>query len=308
MIYTLTFNPSLDYIMFFESITEGTINRTSRESIFVGGKGINISLVLNEIGIKSTVLGFTAGFTGKAIENILTQKGIATDFINVENGFSRINVKVKADTETELNARGPVIKKQDVDLLFSNLEKISKGDILVLAGSVPSSLPRDIYEKILEFLSQKQVDFVVDAEKELLLNTLKYSPFLIKPNTHELEEIFGIKISDISDIVFYAKKLCTMGARNVIVSMAKDGAVLIQNTGDTIKISVPHGKVINSVGAGDSMIAGFIAGLSQKLNYSDALKLATACGSATAFSEDLADHNTIMQTLSSVPDPETVEL
>lgn len=308
MIYTLTFNPSLDYIMFFESITEGTINRTSRESIFVGGKGINISLVLNEIGIKSTVLGFTAGFTGKAIENILTQKGIATDFINVENGFSRINVKVKADTETELNARGPVIKKQDVDLLFSKLEKISKGDILVLAGSVPSSLPQDIYEKILEFLSQKQVDFVVDAEKELLLNTLKYSPFLIKPNTHELEEIFGIKISDISDIVFYAKKLCTMGARNVIVSMAKDGAVLIQNTGDTIKISVPHGKVINSVGAGDSMIAGFIAGLSQKLNYSDALKLATACGSATAFSEDLADHNTIMQTLSSVPDPETVEL
>ena len=308
MIYTLTFNPSLDYIMFFESITEGTINRTSRESIFVGGKGINVSLVLNEIGIKSTVLGFTAGFTGKAIENILTQKGIATDFINVENGFSRINVKVKADTETELNARGPVIKKQDVDLLFSKLEKISKGDILVLAGSVPSSLPQDIYEKILEFLSQKQVDFVVDAEKELLLNTLKYSPFLIKPNTHELEEIFGIKISDISDIVFYAKKLCTMGARNVIVSMAKDGAVLIQNTGDTIKISVPHGKVINSVGAGDSMIAGFIAGLSQKLNYSDALKLATACGSATAFSEDLADHNTIMQTLSSVPDPETVEL
>lgn len=308
MIYTLTFNPSLDYIMFFENITEGTINRTSRESIFVGGKGINVSLVLNEIGIKSTVLGFTAGFTGKAIENILTQKGIATDFINVENGFSRINVKVKADTETELNARGPVIKKQDVDLLFSKLEKISKGDILVLAGSVPSSLPQDIYEKILEFLSQKQVDFVVDAEKELLLNTLKYSPFLIKPNTHELEEIFGIKISDISDIVFYAKKLCTMGARNVIVSMAKDGAVLIQNTGDTIKISVPHGKVINSVGAGDSMIAGFIAGLSQKLNYSDALKLATACGSATAFSEDLADHNTIMQTLSSVPDPETVEL
>ena len=308
MIYTLTFNPSLDYIMFFESITEGTINRTSRESIFVGGKGINVSLVLNEIGIKSTILGFTAGFTGKAIENILTQKGIATDFINVENGFSRINVKVKADTETELNARGPVIKKQDVDLLFSKLEKISKGDILVLAGSVPSSLPQDIYEKILEFLSQKQVDFVVDAEKELLLNTLKYSPFLIKPNTHELEEIFGIKISDISDIVFYAKKLCTMGARNVIVSMAKDGAVLIQNTGDTIKISVPHGKVINSVGAGDSMIAGFIAGLSQKLNYSDALKLATACGSATAFSEDLADHNTIMQTLSSVPDPETVEL
>lgn len=308
MIYTLTFNPSLDYIMFFESITEGTINRTSRESIFVGGKGINISLVLNEIGIKSTVLGFTAGFTGKAIENILTQKGITTDFINVENGFSRINVKVKTDTETELNARGPVIKKQDVDLLFSKLEKISKGDILVLAGSVPSSLPQDIYEKILEFLSQKQVDFVIDAEKELLLNTLKYSPFLIKPNTHELEEIFGIKISDISDIVFYAKKLCTMGARNVIVSMAKDGAVLIQNTGDTIKISVPHGKVINSVGAGDSMIAGFIAGLSQKLNYSDALKLATACGSATAFSEDLADHNTIMQTLSSVPDPETVEL
>lgn len=308
MIYTLTFNPSLDYVMFFENINEGTINRTNRESIFVGGKGINVSLVLNELGIKSTVLGFAAGFTGKAIENILIQKGIDTDFIYLENGFTRINVKIKADTETELNARGPDIKEQDIQQLFSKLDKLSKGDILILAGSVPSSLPHDIYEKILNFLSQKHVNFVVDAEKDLLLNTLKYSPFLIKPNTKELEEIFDIKILNISDVVFYAKKLCDMGASNVIVSMAKDGAVLIQNTGKIIKISAPSGKVVNSVGAGDSMIAGFIAGISQKMNCSEALKLATACGSGTAFSEDLADRNTIIQILGSVPDPEVVNM
>lgn len=308
MIYTLTFNPSLDYIMFFKTLSEGKLNRTTGEELFVGGKGINVSIVLKELGVESTALGFTAGFTGRAIEEILAKKGIHTDFVYLEEGFSRINVKIKSDTETELNAKGPSIKECHINLLFSKLDKLGKGDFLILAGNVPSSLPQNIYEMILEHLSNKQVNFVVDAEKNLLLGTLKYKPFLIKPNTNELEEIFETKISSLSDIIFYARKLHDMGAQNVIVSMAKDGSVLLDDTGKTIKISVPDGKVINSVGAGDSMVAGFVAGILEKRGSPDALKLATACGSATAFSKDLADIDLIRNTLEHVPEPEIINI
>lgn len=299
MIYTITFNPAIDYVIHTDNIRTGEVNRTSSETYFIGGKGINVSVVLAELGVNSVALGFVAGFTGDAIENGLLKKGISTDFIKLDNGFSRINVKIKSDEETEINGQGPEISDEAIAELFRKLDSINSGDILVLAGSIPKSLDSDIYERILSYCDGKGVRFVVDASGSLLLNVLKYKPFLIKPNNHELGEMFGVKASSSAEIEKYALKLREMGARNVLVSMAGDGAVLFAEDGNMYSCGVCKGTVRNSVGAGDSMVAGFIAGIADG-DYSHALKLGTACGGATAFSDDLAvkeDIDRLLKTL-----------
>lgn len=288
MIYTVTFNPALDYVVFLDNLKLGDVNRSTRESIFYGGKGINVSTILNTLGLETTALGFVAGFTGKTIEDGLAAQGIHTDFIHLPEGNSRINVKVKHGDETEINGQGPVITEEAINELFAKLDTLTKEDILVLAGSIPNTLPEDIYEKILARLEPKGIRIVVDATKDLLLNVLKYHPFLIKPNNHELGEMFGIVCKTDEDIVHYAKKLQEKGAVNVLISMAGDGAILITEDGQNIKMGTPKGKVVNSVGAGDSMVAGFITGYIRGGNYEEALKSGTAAGSATAFSEGLA--------------------
>lgn len=296
MIYTVTFNPAVDYVVHTEELAAGTVNRSVSEEIYFGGKGINISLVLAELEVPSKALGFVAGFTGAAIENALAECGIKTDFVRLEKGFSRINVKIKSDTETELNGQGPEIPPHKLEELFSKLEALRDGDTIILAGSVPKSLPSDIYEKILEYLSGRDVRTVVDATGELLLNTLKYRPFLVKPNNFELGELFGVNIGTADDVVEYAEKLRKMGAQNVLVSMAQDGAVLLDSDGRTYICGVCSGTVKNSVGAGDSMLAGFLAGY-EKGGYEYALKLGTAAGGATAFSEGLAKREEILTLL-----------
>ena len=288
MIYTVTFNPALDYIVFLDDMKLGDINRATRESIFYGGKGINVSTILNTLGLETTALGFVAGFTGKAIEEGLASLGIHTDFIHLPEGNSRINVKVKHGDETEINGQGPVITDEAIEALFAKLDTLTEDDILVLAGSIPNTLPEDIYEKILARLEEKRIRIAVDATKDLLLNVLKYHPFLIKPNNHELGEMFHTVCKTKDDIEHYAKELQKMGARNVLISMAVDGAILITEEGETIQMGTPKGKVINSVGAGDSMVAGFLAGYLKNGSYEEALKTGTAAGSATAFSEGLA--------------------
>lgn len=288
MIYTVTFNPALDYVVFLDGLKLGEINRATRESIFYGGKGINVSTILNMLGMETTALGFVAGFTGKAIEEGLAAEGMHTDFICLPEGNSRINVKVKHGDETEINGQGPVITKEALDALFEKLSALKDDDILVLAGSIPNTLPEDIYEKILAALAGKETRIVVDATKDLLLNVLKYHPFLIKPNNHELGEMFDTVCETKEDIEYYARKLQEKGARNVLISMAGDGAILITEDGASIQMGTPKGKVINSVGAGDSMVAGFVAGYLKSGSYEEALKTGTAAGSATAFSEGLA--------------------
>ncbi len=298
MIYTVTFNPAIDYVMCLDCVKPGQTNRSKSENIFFGGKGINVSFVLKELGIKSKALGFIAGFTGDAIERIISKSWIDTEFVRLEEGFSRINVKIKADSETEINGRGPEIPQSAVNKLFKKLNMLQDGDTIVLAGSIPSTLPTDIYEKILYYLKDKKIRAVVDATKDLLLNVLKYKPFLIKPNKYELEEIFGVKLSSFEEIVAHAKKLKQMGAVNVLVSMASDGALLVDQNDEIHSCGVCKGIVKNSVGAGDSMVAGFIAALSQEHSgYDYALKLGTAAGGATAFSEDLAKHDEIFKLL-----------
>ncbi len=277
----------MDYVVHTDEIAVGGVNRTKSEEIYFGGKGINVSIVLSELGVKSRALGFVAGFTGDAIEKGVTQKGVETDFVHLENGFSRINVKIKSKTETELNGQGPNIDDKDLNLLFEKLDKLSDGSTIVLAGSIPDSMPADIYEKILERLQNKNIKAVVDATKDLLMNVLKYKPFLIKPNNHELGEIFGKTLETNEEIEKYARKLKEMGAQNVLVSMAGDGALLLDENGKTHICGVCKGTVKNSVGAGDSMVAGFIAGSAQG-DYEYALKLGTAAGGATAFSDGLA--------------------
>ncbi len=288
MVYTVTFNPAIDYVVHTDAIAVGSVNRARSEEIFFGGKGINVSMVLSELGIKNKALGFIAGFTGDAIERGLAQKGIETDLIRLEKGFSRINVKIRSGDETELNGQGPAIDKKAVDKLFEKLGALRDGDTLVLAGSIPDSLPADIYEEILRRLQGKKIKAVVDATKDLLMNVLKYRPFLIKPNNHELGEMFGVMPESISEIERYAARLADMGARNVLVSMAGDGAFLLDENKKTHICGVCKGTVRNSVGAGDSMVAGFIAG-SQNGDYEYALKLGTAAGGATAFSDGLAE-------------------
>ena len=288
MIYTITFNPALDYIMTIDSLEVGSVNRSKTEKILPGGKGINVSMVLTNLGVENTALGFVAGFTGKNIEDIIKERGCKTDFVILEDGLSRINVKLMSKPETEINGNGPSISEAEVAELFAKLDKLKEDDTLVLAGSVPSSLPDDIYSRILERLKDKGVRIVVDATGDLLVNCLKYKPFLIKPNNFELEQIFNTKLHLREDIVKCAFRLKEMGAVNVLVSMGKDGAILVDEQDVVHDMVAPDGKVVNTVGAGDSMVAGFLAGLYEKNDYEYAFKLSVATGSASAFSEDLA--------------------
>lgn len=296
MVYTVTFNPAVDYIVHTKSLVAGATNRSDSEEIYFGGKGINVSIVLSELGIRSRALGFVAGFTGDAIEKGVAAKGIDADFVHLPEGFSRINVKIKSGEETELNGQGPKITDSAISELFEKLDELNEGDTLVLAGSIPSSLPSDIYERILERLSGRNIRAVVDATKDLLVNVLKYKPFLIKPNNFELGEIFNVELKTTEDIVKYAGKLREMGAQNVLISMAGDGAVLLDENGRTHVCGVCRGTVRNSVGAGDSMVAGFIAGC-ENGDYDYALKLGTASGGATAFSDGLAQADLIYELL-----------
>lgn len=297
MIYTVTFNPALDYVIRMESLKLGTVNRSSAEAVYYGGKGINVSTVLKNIGVDSVALGFVAGFTGKEIEEGVKNMGVATDFIKLPEGMSRINVKIKAEQETEINGQGPAISMEKVEKLFEKLDRLEKGDCLVLAGTIPASLPSDIYEQIMDRLKDKEIRIVVDATKDLLLNVLKYHPFLIKPNNHELGEMFGVGLKTDEEIVEYAKKLQERGARNVLISMAGDGAILLTETKEVYKMGVPKGTVVNSVGAGDSMVAGFVASYFKEHDYLKALKFGTATGSATAFSEGLATMDKVEELL-----------
>lgn len=294
MVYTVTFNPAIDYVVHIKDIHVGATNHSDSEEIYFGGKGINVSVVLKELGVNSKALGFTAGFTGEAIEKGLKDLRIDTDFVRLKTGNSRINVKLKSTEETEINGQGPYIDDESVTALFHKLDALTDGDTLILAGSIPSSLPADIYEKILERLSPKKIKVVVDATKDLLLNVLKFKPFLVKPNNHELGDMFGVKLKTDQEIEKYARKLQTMGAANVLVSMAGDGSMLIDETGRMHRMGVCKGKVKNSVGAGDSMVAGFTAGI-QSGDYEYALKLATAAGGATAFSDGLATKEIITE-------------
>ena len=296
MIYTITFNPAVDYVVYTDELQVGKVNRSKSEEIYFGGKGINVSMVLNELGIKSKAMGFVAGFTGAAIEKGLTDAGIETDFVHLNKGFTRINVKIKSHAETELNGQGPEIPTAKLDELFDRLDGIKDGDGVILAGSIPSYLPSDIYERILERLKDRNIRAVVDATDDLLVNVLKYRPFLIKPNNFELGDIFGVTINTNEEIVKYAEKLKDMGAVNVLVSMAGDGAILLDEFGKTHVCGVCKGQVKNSVGAGDSMVAGFLAGCA-KGDYEYALKRGTAAGGATAFSDGLAKKDDIFKLL-----------
>lgn len=296
MIYTVTFNPAIDYIVHTGTMQVGQVNRSQGEELYFGGKGINVSFVLHELGLPSKALGFVAGFTGAAIEAGIQEQGIATDFVHLDSGFSRINVKIKSGEETELNGQGPNISEAAVAELFEKLNQLQDGDVLILAGSIPNTMPADSYEKILAHLSDKNIKVVVDATKDLLLKVLPYHPFLIKPNNHELGELFGVTLHSIEEIATYAKKLQEMGAQNVLISMAGDGALLIDETGKQHVCGVCKGTVKNSVGAGDSMVAGFVAG-SMHGDYEAALKLGTAAGGATAFSQGLAQRAEIERLL-----------
>lgn len=288
MIYTVTFNPSLDYIVDVSKFQEGVVNRTEHEKIFPGGKGINVSIVLKNLGIENTALGFTAGFIGNEIKRLLNEKEVKSDFINVKVGVSRINVKIRSNKETEINGQGPNITDFEIKELYSKLNDLKEEDILVLAGSIPSIMPSSIYMDIMDYLKDRNIKIVVDATKNLLTNVLPYKPFLIKPNNHELGEIFGVELVNKDDVIKYSKLLQEKGARNVLVSMAGDGAVLVAEDGQVFKSEAPSGVLKNSVGAGDSMVAGFIYGYLVSNDYSNAFKYGVCTGSASAFSEELA--------------------
>ncbi len=292
MIYTVTFNPAIDYVVRTGEMKIGATNRSNSEEIYFGGKGINVSMVLKELDMPSIALGFVAGFTGVAIEQGVQEAGIETDFVHLEKGFSRINVKIKSSQETELNGQGPHITEDAIKELFTKLDCLKDGDTIVLAGSIPNTLPADIYEQILQYLSGKNIKAVVDATGELLLRVMKFKPFLVKPNNHELGELFNVTLQTNEEIAQYARKLQEMGARNVLVSMAGDGALLIDENGKEHFCDVCKGTVRNSVGAGDSMVAGFLAG-SKDGDYEFALKLGTATGGATAFADGLAKREDI---------------
>lgn len=295
MIYTVTFNPALDYVVKVEEFTLGSVNRTMEEHIYYGGKGLNVSRVLKSLGYDSVALGFVAGFTGDEVERGIQRFGVTSELIHVEKGMTRINVKLKSAQESEINGMGPEITREDTERLFEKLERLQAGDMLVLSGSIPQSIGEKGYENIMKRLDGRGILVTVDAEKNLLLNVLQYHPFLIKPNNHELGDIFGKKLEEEEDILFYASQLQKRGARNVLVSMAGDGAVLLDENGTAHRIGAARGTVKNSVGAGDSMVAGFLAGYLEQKNYDYALKLGSAAGSATAFCEDLADGEQIMR-------------
>ena len=300
MIYTVTFNPSLDYIVSVDDFKLGLTNRTSSELILPGGKGTNVSTVLKNLGFESTALGFVAGFTGNEIVKRLNDMGIKSDFISIENGISRINLKLKSIDGTEINGAGPDISEEKVNKLMDKLNQLKEGDVLVLAGSVPSSMSDNIYRDIMADLKDRGVMIVVDATKDLLLNVLEYHPFLIKPNNHELGEIFDVKLTTREEVIPYGRKLQEKGARNVLVSMAGEGAVLIAEDGQVFDTPAPKGKLINGVGAGDSMVAGFVAGWIEKQDYEYAFHMGVASGSASAFSENLATKEEIINVYNQV--------
>ena len=293
MICTVTFNPSLDYIVSVEDFKLGLTNRTSSELMLPGGKGINVSTVLMNLGIENTALGFMAGFVGDEIVRKLREMGVKSDFIKIPEGVSRINLKLKSIDGTEINGMGPKISSDKVQELMEKLDTLKEGDVLFLAGSIPSSMPDDMYEKIMARLDGKGVMIVVDATRDLLMNVLEYRPFLIKPNNHELGEIFGVNLSTKESVVPYAKKLQEKGARNVLISMAGEGAVLVSEDKSVFMAEAPKGTLINGVGAGDSMVAGFLAGWMKSHDYKEAFRMGVACGSASAFSEYLADSEMI---------------
>ena len=288
MICTVTFNPSLDYIVDVENFRLGLTNRTSAEQILPGGKGINVSTVLMNLGIPSTALGFMGGFTGEELVKRLKEMGVESDFIRIPDGLTRINVKLKSIDGTEINGAGPMISREQTEELMKKLDGLKKGDILFLAGSIPSGMPEDMYERIMKRLDGKGIITVVDASRDLLVNVLKYHPFLIKPNNHELGEIFGVELTKREDVIPYGKKLQEMGAENVLISMAGEGAVLLAQNGEIYKNPAPEGRLVNAVGAGDSMAAGFMAGWMEKKDYRHAFYMGIAAGSASAFSENLA--------------------
>ena len=288
MIYTVTFNPSLDYIVSVDDFKIGLTNRTSSELLLPGGKGINVSTVLMNLGIESTALGFIAGFTGEEVVRRLEKMGVKNGFIWIDEGFTRINLKLKSIDGMEINGMGPEISEEKVQLLMDKLDTLGEGDVLFLSGSIPASMPDDAYQKIMELLDGRGVRIAVDATKDLLLNVLPYHPFLIKPNNHELGEIFGVELKTRESVVPYAKKLQEKGAVNVLVSMAGEGAVLVAEDGSVYDTPAPKGKLINGVGAGDSMVAGFMAGYMEKQDYKHAFHMGVASGSASAFSENLA--------------------
>ena len=288
MIYTITFNPALDYISQVENFEIGKINRTKMEKILPGGKGLNVSTVLKNLGIDSTALGFIAGFTGDELKTRIENRGIKTDFIKVEKGITRINVKISSKEETALNGNGPEITEEDINKLLEKIEKITKEDMVILAGNIPRCINNDIYEIICKTLEKNNVTFVVDATKELLMNVLKYKPFLIKPNKEELEETFKEKIETKEEIIVHAKKLQQMGALNVLISLGGEGAILVTTEEKEYYSKAPKGKVLNTVGAGDSMVAGFIAGYEQSGDFEQAFKMGIATGSASSFSMNLA--------------------
>ena len=302
MIYTVTFNPSLDYIVAVEDFKLGLTNRTSSELMLPGGKGINVSTVLMNLGIENTALGFTAGFVGDEIVRRLEEMGVKSDFIKISEGVSRINLKLKSIDGTEINGMGPEISTDKVQELMDRLDSLGEGDVLFLAGSIPSSMPDDMYEKIMARLDGKGVMIVVDATKDLLMNVLKYHPFLVKPNNHELGEIFGVELKTREDVVPYGRKLQEKGARNVLISMAGEGAVLIAGNGEVFMEPAPEGKLINGVGAGDSMVAGFMAGWMEKKDYEHAFHMGISAGSASAFSENLATKEEIEKVYRQVTD------
>ena len=300
MIYTLTLNPAIDYMVELDVLTPGAVNRSKAERCYFGGKGINVSNVLKELGVPSVALGFIAGFTGEGLQAGLRAQGLNTRFLRVEQGLTRINTKVKADVETEINGIGPTITGADMEKLCTQLEELGDGDTLILSGSIPGCLPPDTYEAILARFQGRGIRFVVDATGPLLLKCLGYRPFLIKPNDHELEEIFGAFPDTDETIAARARELQAMGARNVLVSLGENGALLLSESGQIHRTGCPKGELIGSVGAGDSMVAGFLAGYLQTGDHAHALRLGTACGSATAFSPGLAKQETIQALLAQI--------
>ena len=297
MIYTVTFNPALDYVVWMDTLRPGEINRTQNEVIQYGGKGINVSTVLTALGVDNVALGFLAGFTGRALEEGLRSQGIRSDFIWLPEGLTRINVKVKGGKETEINGRGPTVDAAALRALQDKLDRLEAGDILVISGSVPAALSHDVYEQILARLEDRGIQFVVDTTRDLLCSALPYHPFLIKPNNLELGEIFGKTPTTDTEIRHCAAQLQEKGARNVLVSMAGDGSLLLDERGGCYRLGVPKGTVRNSVGAGDSMVAGFLAGWLEKGDYAYAQRLGAAAGSATAFSDGLATREAVMTLL-----------
>ena len=288
MIYTVTLNPSIDYVIKVDKLTTGNINRVNEEHVYPGGKGINVTRILKSLDNDNIALGFVSGFTGDYIINSLQELNLKSDFIKVKEGFTRINVKVKSEEETEINGQGPKISEEELNQFYKVIDKLVDGDILILSGSIPSCLDERLYESIMKKVEDRDIKVIVDATKNLLLNVLKYKPFLIKPNNHELAEMFNVELNSTEDVVFYARKLKEMGAQNVLISMGKEGALLVTENDEIFASSVAKGEVVNSVGAGDSMVAGFIAGYLKSNSYEEALRLGAASGGATAFSSDLA--------------------